>query len=166
MHNLSLKVLFSGKKLAPLASFKAIDITSSEHNQYSLPHPYLHISSYPHRDHSIIHLVRASMHCKGISCTRSFNVGLTSAEGQKLECFKRTANNIFHEHDENLVDILHSKVMPVFYINLAISLCVYYHFYAQFLLQILIFFNLWFFTFLTPILPAVPFLNKKWLYPT
>ncbi len=29
------------------------------------------------------------------ACTRSFGMGLTSAEGQKLECFKLTANNIF-----------------------------------------------------------------------
>jgi hypothetical protein len=31
---------------------------------------------------------RANMHCQGIACTRSFDMGLTSADGQKLECFK------------------------------------------------------------------------------
>ncbi len=34
-----------------------------------------------------IHIERANMHCQGIACTRSFYVGLTSAEGKKLECF-------------------------------------------------------------------------------
>jgi len=27
------------------------------------------------------------MHCQGITCTRSFEAGLTSAEDQKLKCF-------------------------------------------------------------------------------
>ncbi len=31
---------------------------------------------------------RANLHCQDTACTRSFNVGLTSAEGQKLESFK------------------------------------------------------------------------------
>ncbi len=30
---------------------------------------------------------RSYMHCQAIACTRSFHIGLTSAEGQKLECF-------------------------------------------------------------------------------
>jgi len=34
------------------------------------------------------------MHCLGIAWTGTFYMGLTSAEGQKLECFKQTANNI------------------------------------------------------------------------
>ncbi len=42
-----------------------------------------------------IHIERANMHCQGIACTRSFYVGLTSAGGKKLECFKRTVNKIF-----------------------------------------------------------------------
>jgi hypothetical protein len=37
---------------------------------------------------------RASMHCQGIACTRSFNMGLQVAEAQKLECSKLTTNNI------------------------------------------------------------------------
>jgi hypothetical protein len=47
-----------------------------------------------HRDHSI-HTERPYMHCHGITCTRSFCAGLTSAEDQMLECFKLTGNNIF-----------------------------------------------------------------------
>jgi hypothetical protein len=31
---------------------------------------------------------RGTMHCRNITCTRSFERGLTTAEGQKLECFK------------------------------------------------------------------------------
>jgi hypothetical protein len=31
-----------------------------------------------------IHTEGANMHCQGITCTRSFYIGLTSAEGQKL----------------------------------------------------------------------------------
>jgi hypothetical protein len=34
------------------------------------------------------------MNWKAIICTRSMDIGLTRAEGQKLECFKK-ANNIF-----------------------------------------------------------------------
>jgi len=37
-----------------------------------------------HRDH-VVHIDRA----KGIECTRCFDMGLTSAEGQKLEYFER-----------------------------------------------------------------------------
>ncbi len=29
-----------------------------------------------------------TMQCQGFACTRSFDTGVTSAEGQKLECFK------------------------------------------------------------------------------
>jgi hypothetical protein len=35
------------------------------------------------------------IHCKGITCTRPFYMGLTLAEGKKLECFEWAANNIF-----------------------------------------------------------------------
>jgi hypothetical protein len=35
------------------------------------------------------------MHCQVIPCTGLFDMGLTSAEGQKLECFKWATNNIF-----------------------------------------------------------------------
>ena len=34
------------------------------------------------------------MHGQNISCTIPFDMGLTSAEGQQLECFIRTTNNI------------------------------------------------------------------------
>ncbi len=40
-----------------------------------------------HRDHSM-HTERATMQCRDIACARSFNTGLTSAEGQKPDCFK------------------------------------------------------------------------------
>jgi hypothetical protein len=30
---------------------------------------------------------RANMYSRGIACATSFDMGLTSAEGQKLECF-------------------------------------------------------------------------------
>ncbi len=42
------------------------------------------------RDRGIA-IVRVNMHCQGIAgnaCTRSFDISLTSAEGQKQECFK------------------------------------------------------------------------------
>jgi hypothetical protein len=38
---------------------------------------------------------RVNMHCHSTACTRSFDVGSTSAEGHKLQCFTRKANNIF-----------------------------------------------------------------------
>jgi hypothetical protein len=42
--------------------------------------------TFQHRDHSM-HVERVNMHCQGIACTRSAYIGLTSVEGQKLECF-------------------------------------------------------------------------------
>jgi hypothetical protein len=41
-----------------------------------------------------IHTERANMHCQGIACTRSFDMGLTPTRGQKLECLKWCGNNI------------------------------------------------------------------------
>jgi hypothetical protein len=35
-----------------------------------------------------INTQRANMHCQGIACTRSFEIDLTSAKDEKLECFK------------------------------------------------------------------------------
>jgi hypothetical protein len=40
-----------------------------------------------HRDNSI-NTYRKNMYCHSTAYTRSFNMGLTSAEGEKLECFK------------------------------------------------------------------------------
>jgi hypothetical protein len=40
-----------------------------------------------HRDCSA-HIETTNMHCWGIACTRSFEIYLTSAEGQTVECFK------------------------------------------------------------------------------
>jgi hypothetical protein len=39
-----------------------------------------------HREHRI-HIERANVHCQGTACTRSLHMSLTSAEGQKLQCF-------------------------------------------------------------------------------
>ncbi len=64
---------------------------------------------------------RANMHCQGIACTWSFGMGLTSAEGQKLECLKRTATN-FYWYSENLVSPSFSKAVLVFYITQAFSI--------------------------------------------
>ncbi len=44
-----------------------------------------------------------------------------SAEGQMLEHFKFTANNIFN-HQENIVNPLFSMVIPVLYITQALSM--------------------------------------------
>jgi hypothetical protein len=35
-----------------------------------------------------INTQRENMHCQGTACTRSFEIDLTSAEDEKLECFK------------------------------------------------------------------------------
>jgi hypothetical protein len=40
-----------------------------------------------HRDRSVRTEI-SNMHCQGTECTGSFYESLTSAEGQKLECFK------------------------------------------------------------------------------
>jgi len=42
-----------------------------------------------------INTYRAHMHCQGIVYTRSFDMGIASAEGQELWCFRLAANNIF-----------------------------------------------------------------------
>jgi hypothetical protein len=47
-----------------------------------------------HRDQSI-HKGMANMHCQRTACTRSLLKGLITTVGQKPECFKWTANNIF-----------------------------------------------------------------------
>ncbi len=35
-----------------------------------------------------IHKEGANIHCQGTACTTSFDMGLTSVEGQTLDCFK------------------------------------------------------------------------------
>jgi hypothetical protein len=59
-------------------------------------HLLCHIEAFglPHRDCSR-HIGRVNMHCRIIACTRSFDMGLISAEGLKLECFKQIAINIY-----------------------------------------------------------------------
>jgi hypothetical protein len=42
-----------------------------------------------------IQIERVNMHCQGIAWTCSLDMGLSSAEGQKLQSFKCAANNIF-----------------------------------------------------------------------
>jgi hypothetical protein len=66
-----------------------------------------------------IHIQRATMHCQGIACTESFDMGLTPAEGQKLECFKWTPNNTFIIA---LEITLCNKIMPVFCLTQALSM--------------------------------------------
>jgi hypothetical protein len=50
--------------------------------------------SFRHRDHSI-HIEGGHVLPGPRVHTRSFDMGLTSAEGQKLEDFKRASKNIF-----------------------------------------------------------------------
>jgi hypothetical protein len=45
------------------------------------------VNKSKHRDHCI-QIERANMHYHDITCTRTFDTGLTSAEGQKPDCFK------------------------------------------------------------------------------
>jgi hypothetical protein len=59
------------------------------------------------------------MLCKGIACTRSFEGGITSAKGQKLELLEWTGMDLY-KHYENLVNPLCSKVMLVFYLTQAL----------------------------------------------
>jgi hypothetical protein len=49
-------------------------------------------------------------------------MGLTSAEGLKLECFKRAAKNIYINSEKNLENLLCSKVMRVLYAIQALSI--------------------------------------------
>jgi hypothetical protein len=35
-----------------------------------------------------MHIERATMHCPNTACARPFDMGLTSAEDQKPDCFK------------------------------------------------------------------------------
>jgi hypothetical protein len=67
----------------------------------------------------LVYIERANMHCRGNECTRSIDIGLTSAEGKKLECFKWIANN------ENLVNLSYNKVMCPYFISLRLYLCTY-----------------------------------------
>ncbi len=43
--------------------------------------------SFDHRD-NIRDTERANMHCWGIACTKSLDMGLTTAKDKKLDCFK------------------------------------------------------------------------------
>jgi hypothetical protein len=63
------------------------------------------------------------MHRGVIASTTSFYMGLSSAEGQKLQYFKCTGNNIFKAH-LNPLDILSNKAIPEFYLIQAFSMCI------------------------------------------
>ncbi len=49
--------------------------------------------AFAHGDHSV-HIEKENVYCQGIACSGWFDLGLTSAEDQNLDCFKWTANNI------------------------------------------------------------------------
>jgi hypothetical protein len=66
--------------------------------------------SLAHRNRNI-HIERATMHCKDIAWSRSFYIGLISAEGRKIECFKC--------HFIGIVKIC-SEFMLVFYLTQAL----------------------------------------------
>jgi len=67
---------------------------------------------------------RVNMHCHGTACTRSFDVGSTSAEGHKLQCFTKKANDIFTTTIE--MKLTHSVVKLCWYlVSNQLSLCVY-----------------------------------------
>ncbi len=78
-----------------------------------------------------IQIDSASMHCQCTAYTKSYDTGLTTAEDQKLQCFRWTANNIF---------IITMKIPQTHYvvksckyfISLGLSLCVCYDFYCQY----------------------------------
>jgi hypothetical protein len=67
----------------------------------------------PHIDHSAVqckfalsmcvYTERANIHWKGIVCIRSFYGGLTSAEGQKLQCFETKESDIFISTSEPIL---------------------------------------------------------------
>jgi hypothetical protein len=47
-----------------------------------------------HGDYNVC-IERAYMHCQGITCARSFDMGLTSIEDLKPQYFENTAMDIF-----------------------------------------------------------------------
>jgi hypothetical protein len=61
---------------------------------------------------------RANTHCQGIVQTKSFNIGLATAVGKKLECFKWTLNTIFKYHKNlktcYLIKLRQYKILPGF----------------------------------------------------
>jgi hypothetical protein len=58
--------------------------------------------------------------CKGIAYTGSFDMGLTSAEELKLDCFKETTHVGYYE---NLVNLLCSNGKMLFNVAQIISMC-------------------------------------------
>ncbi len=67
---------------------------------------------------------RVDMHCHGTACNRSFDVGSTSAEGHKLQCFTKKAIDIFTTTIE--MKLTHSVVKLCSYlVSNQLSVCVY-----------------------------------------
>jgi hypothetical protein len=67
-------------------------VTAMETNSFTLAK--IIIISSGHVDHTVC-IEIANIHCQGIAYTRPLDVGLSSAEGQKLECLKGATNDIF-----------------------------------------------------------------------
>jgi hypothetical protein len=64
------------------------------------------------------------MHCQDTACTRSFNMGLTSALAKSWSVLN--ANKIiFYKFYENLVNTLYSKVVLLFQLTKALSMRIY-----------------------------------------
>ncbi len=95
----------------------------------------LYSIQYGTRDHNI-HIERADMHCQCTACAKSFDMGSTSADRQKLDCFIWEEDFIFYKYYENLVNPLSSKVMLIF-ISPRLSLCVYCDLYEWWELETL-----------------------------
>jgi hypothetical protein len=68
------------------------------------------------------HTVRANMPSQDIARTSSFEMGLTSAEGRKLECFKEL-QIIFYKEHENIDKCKWCNVLLVFYLAQALYMC-------------------------------------------
>jgi hypothetical protein len=56
--------------------------------------------------------------------TISFDMGLTSAEGQRIEYTKYIANCLVMSIEKNLVNPLCNKVMQLFYLTFNESVCI------------------------------------------
>jgi hypothetical protein len=64
------------------------------------------------------------MHSHGTACTRSFCMGLTSARDLKLDSFLMNGKKIFYKYYENEVNLLCSKVVPVFKLTQTLSMSI------------------------------------------
>ncbi len=72
------------------------------------------------------------MHCQGIACTRSFDMGLTSTVVQKLDCFNYIGNNIFISSMKIQKASHVAKLYQYFLsLRLSLSLCAFYDLYGN-----------------------------------